>query len=170
MKRILFLIGLWLLSCSLGFAFTLSSHEFKNNGPIPKLYTCQGENISPSLIWSDPPAGTQSYLLAMVDRDTQKTHGFIYIHWILFDIHGDYRGVRVNTTEGDAGRNSKNHAGYDGPCPPPGTGPHHYIFQLYALDVPDLELAPGAPLEEIDEVSKGHVLGTAQLVGTYEHQ
>jgi Raf kinase inhibitor-like YbhB/YbcL family protein len=169
MKRILFVFG-FLLFFHSSLAFTLSSPKFEQNGPIPRKYTCQGENISPPLRWKNPPMKTQSYLLVMADQDTQRTHGFILIHWVLYDIHHNLRYLGENTIEGTTGLNGKNNVAYEGPCPPPGMGPHHYVFRLYALDVPVLELPRGAMLEDVDEVSKGHIIGTAQLVGTYQHQ
>lgn len=168
MKRILFSIALWLFSSCL-FAFTLSSPEFDQNGPIPRIYTCQGRNISPPLVWKNPPIRTESYLLVMADLDTQKTHGFSLIHWVVFDISKDLLGLRSNNIVGRMGMNGKNESRYQGPCPPAGVGPHHYLFQLYALDIPFLELSQGASLEEVDEVSKGHIIGKASLVGTYTH-
>ena len=42
-------------------ALSISSPVFNHNGPIPKVYTCQGKDISPRLNWSGAPNGTKSY-------------------------------------------------------------------------------------------------------------
>ena len=63
------------------------------------------------------------------------------------------------------GRNDFRRPGYGGPCPPPGP-PHRYFFKLYALDVP-LKLKAGAQKRDVEAAMEGHVLATAQLMGTY---
>ncbi len=50
--------------------------------------------------------------------------------------------------------------------PPPGHGVHHYHFKLYALDA-RLDLPPGSTKKQLLDAMKGHVLGEAELVGTY---
>lgn len=170
MKRILVIMGFWVLGIPSLMAFTLSSPEFQQNGPIPRAYTCQGANVSPPLSWQDPPEETQSYVLVLSDPDTKKRLGFALIHWVLFDINGKLHSLNTNTMQGKRGMNAKAHVSYDGPCPPAGMGMHHYVFQLYALDVPVLELAQGASLDDVDKVMREHIIDTAQLVGTYEYQ
>jgi Raf kinase inhibitor-like YbhB/YbcL family protein len=61
-----------------------------------------------------------------------------------------------------------NRPGYGGPCPPPGSA-HRYFFTLYALSSP-LSLKPGATRHEVERAMAGHVLATAQLMGTYARQ
>ena len=57
--------------------------------------------------------------------------------------------------------------GYRGPCPPPGHGRHRYFFRLHALDA-EPELAAGAGRDELEAAIEGHVLESAELIGTYE--
>jgi phosphatidylethanolamine-binding protein (PEBP) family uncharacterized protein len=52
-----------------------------------------------------------------------------------------------------------------GPCPP--IGSHRYFFKLYALDA-QLTLANTPTRAEVEQAIKGHVLGQATLIGTYE--
>ena len=170
MKRTLLVMGFWLFNVQSLMAFTLSSPQFQPNGPIPRVYTCQGANVSPPLSWQDPPYETQSYALVLSDLDTQKQLGFTLIHWVLFDINGKLGSLNANTMQGKRGMNGEAHVSYDGPCPPAGMGPHRYVFQLYALDVPVLELGQGASLDDVDKIIQEHVIDTAQLVGTYEYQ
>ena len=57
--------------------------------------------------------------------------------------------------------------GYGGPCPPSGT--HRYFFKLYALDA-DLDLEEGSTKEDIEAVMAGHIIESAELMGTYERK
>lgn len=58
--------------------------------------------------------------------------------------------------------------GYDGPCPPwNDTIPHHYVFTLYALDVPQLGVSGTFRGLEALNAMKGHVLEEAKLTGVY---
>ncbi len=59
--------------------------------------------------------------------------------------------------------------GYRGPAPPKGHGIHHYHFKLYALDSP-LMLKPGMTKEAVEQAIDGHILGTGELIGTYERK
>lgn len=146
--------------------FVLSSSAFENNGTIPEKYAyklgtqCNGDNYSPPLGWSGAPAGTESFLLTVIDPD-----GGNWVHWLLVDIPADLNALTevVNgSEEGIAGRNSFGGNGYGGPCPPSGT--HRYIFTLYALDT-TLEVDPGVSLEEVTPLFKDHILAQCQLVG-----
>ena len=57
----------------------LTSEAFTHEGPIPAQYACTGSNISPSLAWSEPPAGTQSFALIMDDPDASVG---TWVHWV----------------------------------------------------------------------------------------
>lgn len=149
-----------------GDMFVLISSAFENNGAIPEKYAyklgtqCKGENYSPPLGWSGAPAGTESFLLTVIDPD-----GGNWVHWLLVNIPADLNALTevVNgPEEGIAGHNSFGKNGYGGPCPPSGT--HRYIFTLYALDT-ILEVEPGVSLEEVTPLFKNHILAQCQLVG-----
>ena len=143
--------------------FNLSSPAFQDSALIPKVFTCQGNNHSPELTWSDFPAATKSYALIMDDPDAP---GGTFTHWVLFDIPAGTTGL----AEGDPsiginGVNSAGRTGYMGPCPP--SGIHRYYFRLYALDVPSLNLKPDAGRTEVEAALKSHVIGAAALMGRY---
>lgn len=149
---------------------TLTSTAFDAGGPIPPIYTCDGNDISPPLAWSGAPAGTKSYALIVDDPDApdpaapQRT----WVHWVAYNL-----GPEVSMLE-QAGRHSPSgsldglndwkRAGYGGPCPP--IGRHRYFFKLYALDamLPDLKQPTKQQLEKAMEK---HVLAKAELIGTY---
>lgn len=149
-------------------AFELRSPAFEHGEPIPRRYTCDGEDLSPPLEWSDPPEGTVSLALIMDDPDAPVG---TWDHWVLFDIPADVRSLPEGVPPdaeppqgGRHGRNSWRRLGYGGPCPPGGT--HRYFFRLYALDTA-LGLSSGAAKGDILKAMEGHVLGQAELMGTY---
>ena len=152
-------------------ALKLTSTAFTDGAAIPSQYTCDGRDLSPPLAWSEPPAGTKSFALISDDPDAP---GNTWVHWVLYNIPASARqlpeaypaeqqqsdGTRQGTT--DFGR-----LGYGGPCPPSGT--HRYFFKLYALDA-TLSLAPGATKTHVEGAIQGHILGAAQLMGTYRRR
>lgn len=150
-------------------AFTISSPSFQPGGEIPKKFTCEGADVSPELHWTSPPAGSVSFALIADDPDAPVGN---WTHWIFFDIPPSATGLPEGVSKmdevpsgGRQGRNDFRRIGYGGPCPPPGK-PHRYFFKLYALDKM-LNLKPGANKQEIERAMQGHILGTAQLMGTY---
>ena len=151
-----------------GTALELTSTAFAAGEPIPGEYTCDGDDISPPLQWSDPPAGTQSFALIADDPDAPVG---TWVHWVLFNLPGDGRSlpraVPPDADLADGGRHGNNswrRLGYRGPCPPNGT--HRYVFKLYALDS-KLDLEAGAGKTELLQAMEGHVLTEAELAGTY---
>ena len=147
----------------------VQSDAFQAEGTIPQLYTCDGDDLSPPLAWSDPPAGTQSLALIFDDVDAPAR---TWVHWVLFNIPTSVRalpeGMMADPSMdglGTSGSNSWGNLGYGGPCPPEGA-PHRYTFRLYALDVL-LDLEAGASRAELDEAMEGHILGAGQLMGYY---
>jgi Raf kinase inhibitor-like YbhB/YbcL family protein len=148
---------------------SIQSTAFAANGPIPVAYTCSGDNKSPALAWSGIPAATKA--MALIVRDPDAPMGS-YVHWVLYNLPANATGMpaaipTTATLEKGAvqGVNGRGTSAYQGPCPPPGPA-HHYHFRLYALDV-KLNLAAGANADEVEQAIKGHVLASADLVGTF---
>jgi len=152
----------------LAMAFELTSTAFGQGEPIPRRYTCDGEDISPPLQWSDPPQGTQSFALIADDPDAPMG---TWVHWVLYNIPAQARSL-PEAVSSDAelpdgsrhGQNSWRRLGYGGPCPPSGT--HRYFFKLYALDA-QLDLAAGTNKKQLLRAMEGHILAQAELMGTY---
>jgi len=154
-------------------AFTITSPAFADQGSIPSVYTCDGRDIAPQLAWSGAPAGTKSFALIVDDPDAPdpKAPKMTWVHWVLYDIPATARELPEGATAAQLpngareGKNDWKRTGYGGPCPP--TGRHRYFFKLYALGATlgDLHAPSKADLEK---AMKPHVLGTAQLIGTYE--
>ncbi len=152
--------------------FTLSSSAFGPNEIIPERHSCDGNNLSPELNWTAPPDGTQSLALVLDDPDAVGVVGFVYDHWLLFNLPPDTTslpegiGLGADPPEGSLpGVNSARTQRYAGPCPPSGQT-HNYVFTLYALDTA-LDLAAGADKATLLEAMEGHILGTTQLIGVY---
>jgi Raf kinase inhibitor-like YbhB/YbcL family protein len=153
-------------------SFSIQSSAFSHNGAIPKEYTCEGEDRSPALEWSGFPPGTGSLALIVDDPDAPdpKAPKMTYVHWVLYDIPTSEMGIARGGRNPEGARDGKNDwkkTGYGGPCPP--IGRHRYFFKLYALDamLGDLETPTK---DELLKAMKGHVLGQAELVGTYQKQ
>jgi len=141
----------------------IKSDAFANGQSIPAKYTCTGKNISPTLMWNDPPAGTQSFALIVDDPDAPVG---TWVHWVLFNIPANARSLQesADTSTMSVGKNSSGNMKYDGPCPPSGT--HRYFFKLYALDS-TLSLSPGATKEQLLDAMKGHILAQSELMGNF---
>lgn len=149
---------------------SLSSPVFREGEKIPVKYTCDGQDISPPLMWEEPPSGTQAFVLIMDDPDAP---GGVFTHWVLFNLPGDSRELpeaipRENQLVNKAlqGTTDFGRIGYRGPCPPSGPA-HRYRFDLYALDRP-LDLKAGASKKQVLDAMQGHILVQGQLTGIYQ--
>jgi Raf kinase inhibitor-like YbhB/YbcL family protein len=153
------------------FADTRSSKQLEVRSPafapgaaIPAEYTCDGQNVSPPLTWTKPPAGTKS--VAVVVDDPDAPNG-TFTHWIVTNLPHDAASLDADAKLPDGARterNDKGGTGWTGPCPPSGT--HHYRFRVYALDqrLPNAATSRDDLLKMID----GHVLAEGLLVATYK--
>ena len=144
----------------------IHSPAFDTHRRIPERHTGDGEDVSPALEWSGAPEGTQSFAVVMHDPDAPLVDGFT--HWVAYKIPGDATGVPEGASDVVSGTNSFGNQGYNGPAPPPGHGPHHYYFWVYALDS-DLDLDPGLDRSALLDQIEDHVIEQARVIGTYEH-
>lgn len=152
-------------------AMTLDSADFTAGETIPRpsmATDCGGGNFTPQLHWSGVPQKTKSFALIVRDPDAPAAGGFF--HWVLYDIPLATRELDPNALPAGTktGKASTGRAAYYGPCPPPGP-PHHYVFTLYALDVPSI--AADKPLEaaQLERRIGGHILAKATLEGIASH-
>ena len=148
--------------------FQLTSAAFKNGEAIPAIHTCDGDNVSLPLTWTDPPDGTKSLALIADDPDAPRGR---WVHWVVYGIPPSVRAFRdaapakADWPDGTRqGRTDFGRPGYGGPCPPSGT--HRYVFTLYALDTA-LSLPSGTTAEQLEQAMAGHILAQARLLGTY---
>ena len=148
---------------------SLTSPAFGNNEAIPRSHTCDAENRSPELRWSELPAGTLS--LALILDDPDASFG-VFTHWVLYNIRPTVTKLPAGQPKtpllpgiGTQGVNDFRRNGYDGPCPPPGR-PHRYVFHLYALDLaPDLSV--GFKAGQLQSAMRDHILAQAEWMGKY---
>jgi Raf kinase inhibitor-like YbhB/YbcL family protein len=126
-------------------AMTLTSHDLTPGGPMPAKHVyprCGGQNVSPDLSWSGAPAGAKSLLLTMIDQDV-KPH--LWSHWIVVGLPTGAGGLAEGAKALPAGargvKSNFGDAGYAGPCPPPGSGVHHYRFTIWAMPGPTVPIA-----------------------------
>jgi Raf kinase inhibitor-like YbhB/YbcL family protein len=151
-------------------AFELKSSAFAAGQPIPLKYTADGQNLSPPLEWSDPPAGTKGFALIVEDPDAPNG---TFRHWGIFNIKAEQRQLPegMDASERYSGYgtaiNDFGEPGYGGPAPPKDHGIHHYHFRLAAVNVESL--APQRPVtaREVWLAAEGHLLGQVELIGTY---
>jgi len=144
----------------------LTSPAFEHNGIIPAVHTCDGDKTSPELNWSDVPEGTQSFVLIHDDPDAVAVAGFVWDHWILYNIPADTSSIPENSSIGTEGTTSFGKPGYGSPCPPESSGNHLYVFKLYALDTV-LDLPAEAGKKTLEQAMEMHILAQAELAGNY---
>jgi Raf kinase inhibitor-like YbhB/YbcL family protein len=155
-------------------AMQLLSPAFKDRGAIPNQYArpaAGGHNISIPLEWTGAPEGTKSLALSIVDHHPVAGK---WVHWMVINIPPD----AASFPEGASGKNmppgaieignSFREAGYGGPQPPKGTGPHAYVITVYALKDSRLDLKPNATLAEFQNAIEGKVLDVASMTGFFE--
>jgi len=144
----------------------ITSSAIDDHGRIPERHTSDGEDVSPALSWTGKPEGTRSFALVVHDPDAPLVDGFT--HWVLYNLPADTTELDEGAKDGTPGLNSMGKPGYAGPAPPPGHGPHHYYFWVYALD-DDLDLPEGLDRRALIDRIEDHVIEQARLIGVYEH-
>ncbi|HEX9563514.1 MAG TPA: YbhB/YbcL family Raf kinase inhibitor-like protein [Gemmatimonadaceae bacterium] len=153
--------------------FVLTSPGFERGAAMPTHFTGEGEDLSPPLEWSGAPREAQSFVLIVDDPDVPDPAAprRTWVHWVVYDIPATVtqlpEAVSGQTMPEGAreGRNDSGGRGYSGPMPP--IGRHRYFFKLYALDR-TLGLRDGHTKAELLRAMEGHVLASAELMGTYQ--
>ena len=175
-KKMLIVIAAFILVCQpCGYArideiekLEVTSSAFKEGGMIPKKYTGYGEDISPDIKWSKPPAGAKC--MALICEDPDALTG-TWIHWVIFNIPYKSGGLPENIPPREAlpdgtiqGVNDFQRIGYDGPHPPFGT--HRYYFKVYALDTRP-NIGARVTRDELLKAMQGNILAEGSLMGRY---
>lgn len=144
----------------------LTSPDFSEGSSIPERFTCDGEDISPTLIIDDVPKATKSLVLIVDDPDAPMG---TFTHWLLWGMNPDLIEIVADSLPSEAvpGVNDFGTRKYGGPCPP--SGVHRYYFRLYAIDTM-LELAPKSKRQEVDAAIKGHIVAQTTLMGRYSRK
>jgi Raf kinase inhibitor-like YbhB/YbcL family protein len=154
-------------------SLTLTSSAFAPGGEIPRRYTCEGDDVSPPLSWTGVPAGTKSFALILEDPDAPDPAAprMIFVHWVLYNLPPSLAGLPEGASGATLppgsrqGLNDWRRPRYNGPCPP--IGRHRYFFRLHALDA-ELSILGQATKADVEEAMEGHVLASAELIGTYQ--
>lgn len=144
----------------------LTSSDLTENEGVPKRFTCEGEDVSPHLQWTDVPEEARE--LALVCDDPDAPRG-TFTHWVLWGLPPETGSLKTGELPDGArqGTNGFGTIGYRGPCPPPGHGTHHYHFTLYALSG-TVDLEDGASVDELRAAIEGNVVAESTLIATYE--
>ena len=150
--------------------------DFPDGGRIPNKYTCAAGPTSPSpaVTWAGAPANTQSYAVIMHDPDPvlggSATNDVL--HWAIFDIPGDAKGLPEGVKNGEQADGAKHinnlggNPGYMGPCAPPGHGDHHYTFEVYALNA-KLGLPASTSRTDLMNAMNGKVIAKGVYIGIF---
>jgi Raf kinase inhibitor-like YbhB/YbcL family protein len=154
--------------------FKLTSPAYAEGTMIPTQYTCAVPNpVSPALQWSNPPAATVSF--AMILHDTEGAHAkgtMDTTHWIFWNVPANSVSLAENVKLDSSpngmvqGKNAPGVNGYLPPCPPPGATPHHYVFEMYALDT-KLDISPASTRTDLLNAMEGHIVGKAVYFGMF---
>src|ERR671925_122717 len=142
----------------------LTSSAFAFGQQIPRRHTCEGEDRSPPLAWTEVPEEISSLALVVDDPDAPAG---TFTHWLAWGLDPATGALPEGASAPVEGRNDFGETGYRGPCPPPGHGPHRYFFRLYAVGA-EVTLEAGAGRSELEEAIGTDALAVAELVGTYE--
>lgn len=145
----------------------LTSPAFEEGDRIPERFAHDTGNTTPPLEWSGVPDETAELVLLCEDPDAPRG---TFVHWVVTGIHPSATGIPEGTgtpAGAVAGANGFGEVGWGGPAPPPGDGPHRYVFTLVAVGKP-LGLPPGATAADVHNALDGHELARGQLIGTFE--
>ncbi|MFT9258700.1 MAG: kinase inhibitor [Acetobacter sp.] len=158
-------------------AFTLTSPAFVTGDVLPQAQVYNGmgqtgQNLSPALAWTGAPEGTQSFVVTVFDPDAPTGSG--WWHWVVVNIPPTVTTLPKGAGSGRGGlpeqalqiRTDFGVPGYGGAAPPPGRV-HRYVFTVYALDVPRLEVSADSSPALVGFMVHHHQLATASLTALY---
>jgi len=163
-------------------AFTVTSSDFTDGDTLPApqvsgIFGAGGEDRSPHLTWSGFPDGTKSFVVTCYDPDAPTLSGFW--HWAVFNIPASVTELPAGSGGPESAglpsgavtlRNDAGLSQYLGAAPPPGHGPHRYIFAVHAIDVEGLDVDPGATPAFLMFNLLGHTLARGAIIATYEQK
>lgn len=163
------IVGVLMSAAALGKQTFQVTSSFSNGQPLNPIHSLKGGNEVPTLHWSGAPKETKTFAIIVDDPDAPS---HTWVHWVVYNIPASEEGIagglgrKRSLPNGTMqGINDFKQIGYDGPQPPPGK-PHRYFFKVYALDKA-LDIPAGATKAALEKAMKGHVLASAQLIGTF---
>ncbi|MGH9217953.1 MAG: YbhB/YbcL family Raf kinase inhibitor-like protein, partial [Vicinamibacterales bacterium] len=159
---------------------SLTTTAWVDGGMIPAKYTQAGAQVSPPLSWSNVPDGVQSFVLIARDTDAVVGNGMDdVLHWMVWNIPGSTRSLAEAIPQGNQlpdGTRQISASGpyYRGPGAPASGSPHHYVFELYALDstidVPAVGQSPPLTRAAVEQAMAGKIRAKGALVGLFKRQ
>jgi Raf kinase inhibitor-like YbhB/YbcL family protein len=150
--------------------FTLISNDITDGGVLPDAQVQAKGNASPHLKWSGAPEGTKSYAVTCYDPDAPTGSGFW--HWTVANIPAEVSELPAGgpvPAGAVEGRTDFGAPGFGGAAPPPGHGPHHYIFTVFAVDTDKLDVTPDNSGAVFGFNLHFHTLAKATITATYEN-
>jgi Raf kinase inhibitor-like YbhB/YbcL family protein len=157
--------------------FRVTSEAFHDGGRLPDAQVFDGmgytgANLSPALVWEDPPQGTKSFVLTCYDPDAPTGSG--WWHWVVANLPADCRALPEGAGSGKGGlpegaiqtRTDFGAPGYGGAAPPPGPA-HRYIFTVHALKVDRIDVDESASGAMVGFNVYGNTLGSASTTALY---
>jgi Raf kinase inhibitor-like YbhB/YbcL family protein len=168
------LLALGLFTAGSTQAFELVSQDIQEGRPMAKTFEyrgwgCDGDNVSPQLMWKDVPEGTKSFAVTAYDPDAPTGSGFW--HWVAFDIPSKTteleQGVDIGKLGGKEARIDYGSTGFGGACPPKGHGMHRYQFTVWALPKATLGLDENTPPAVVGFTLNSIAIDKATLTATY---
>ncbi|WP_370236957.1 YbhB/YbcL family Raf kinase inhibitor-like protein [Brevundimonas sp.] len=150
--------------------FTLTSSDITDGGVLPDAQVQAMGNTSPHLKWSGAPEGTKSFAITVFDPDAPTGSGFW--HWTVANIPADVSEIPAGGSLPSGaveGRTDFGEPGYGGAAPPPGHGPHRYIFTVFAVDTDRLDVTPEDSGAKYGFNLHFHTLAKASITATYEN-
>lgn len=154
-------------------AIAVASLAFVDHGPLPALYTADGDGRSPPLQWTGVPPSARSLVLIVEDADSPTPHPLV--HAIVVGLAAGDGVLAEGAIDSDEqapeptrlGRNSYLQQGWLPPDPPPGHGVHRYAFQVFAL-AGDAALPEAPGRDALMEALEKDAIASGLLIGTYE--
>jgi Raf kinase inhibitor-like YbhB/YbcL family protein len=146
----------------------LTSPAFGEGQPIPRPYTCDGEDRIPPLAWEGLNPYAREVALVVEDPGAPRRP---FVHWVVWGLPPFARLDGGRLPEGTRqGRNGYGRRAWDGPCPPRGDPPHKYVFTLFVLGRP-LDLESGASAADLKRaLIRAWLLETGHLTGVYRRR
>lgn len=174
MKKIIGIMSMTVL-LSAG-SFTLTSGDIQGQLTLEQEFNgfgCNGKNISPELVWKNPPKGTKSFALTVYDPDAPTGSG--WWHWIVVNIPANTDHIAKNASSANAlpkgaveTMTDYGKPGFGGACPPQGDKPHEYRFTIHALDVEKLDVDAKSGSAQVGFMINHHTIEKATIVSYYK--
>jgi Raf kinase inhibitor-like YbhB/YbcL family protein len=148
----------------------LGSSAFSDGGPIPRRFSCDGDDLSPPLQWNDAPVEARSFVVLCDDPDAPSG---TWHHWAAYDIPANCSALPEGAGRPAGGNGLKQatndfgRTGHGGPCLPLGHGPHHYHFRLLALSNASLRIQKPPSCRVVEREARKYLIAEAALVGLY---